>query len=122
MTDWVILPVRAPRFCLLSMAVRLCSTDCLAAWECLSQGSIGRGDRGFSASGGVGERQDRVEVISLWEIKSEGLPKTRGMAWLGASVAKGWESGISVPNFPLSERAVTSKGRHLRNTGTVNPL
>lgn len=54
----------------------------------------------MSVSGGVGERQDRVKVISLWENKCEGLLKTRGMAWLGALVAKGWESGISVPNFP----------------------
>lgn len=44
------------------------------------------------------------------------------MTWLGALVAKGWESGISVPNFHLSEKAVTSKGRHLRNTGPANHL
>lgn len=63
----------------------------------------------LSASGEVGDRQEMVEVISLWEITSEGLLKTRGMAWLGALVAKGWESGISVPNFPLTGRAVSSR-------------
>lgn len=41
----------------------------------------------------------RVKMISLWEIKSEGLLNTRAMVWLGALVAKVWQSGISVQIF-----------------------
>ena len=47
------------------------------------------------------ERQDRAEVILPVGLKSEGLLKTRGIAWLGALTAKrvgAWDFSPKLPS------------------------